>query len=100
MLHAGIDIAAAEGTAIIAPNSGRVIMAEHLLNTGNTLVIEHGGGMKSYFFHMQELNVAARDMVTRGDVVGAVGTTGYSTGCHLHFSTWLNGQIVDPVGLF
>lgn len=98
--HNGMDIAAAEGTEISAPNNGRVVLAEYLLNTGNTIVIEHGGGLKSYYFHMIELNVKPEDMVKTGDIIGAVGTTGYSTGPHLHFEMRIGDQPVSPQMLF
>lgn len=98
--HSGLDIAAGEGTPIVAPNNGRVIFAEHLLNTGNTLVIEHGGGLKSYFFHMHDLQVAVGDLVQTGQPVGTVGTTGYSTGPHLHYEVRIGNQTISPALLF
>ncbi|MCL1983591.1 MAG: M23 family metallopeptidase [Clostridiales bacterium] len=98
--HWGVDIAAEAGTPVAAPNSGRVVFAEYLLNTGNTVAIEHGGGFKSYYFHMSAIFVAAGDMVQKGDVIGEVGSTGYSTGPHLHFETRIGDQAVNPVMLF
>lgn len=98
--HWGMDFAVAEGTPIAAPNAGRVVLAEYLLNTGWTIVIEHGGGLKSYYFHMFEINVQPEDIVSQGDIIGKVGTTGYSTGNHLHFEMRIGDQAVSPSMLF
>jgi murein DD-endopeptidase MepM/ murein hydrolase activator NlpD len=94
--HYGMDIAVGEGTPIVAPNNGRVVLAEYLLNTGNTIVIEHGGGLKSYYFHMVELVAKPDDMVQKGDLIGKVGTTGYSTGNHLHFEMRIGDAAISP----
>jgi hypothetical protein len=98
--HNGMDIAAPEGTPVFAPNAGRVVMAERLLNTGNTVVIEHGGGLKSYYFHMSRIDTASGDMVEKGAPIGAVGSTGYSTGPHLHYEIRIGNQPVSPSMLF
>jgi murein DD-endopeptidase MepM/ murein hydrolase activator NlpD len=98
--HNGMDIAAPQGTPILSPNAGRVVFAEYLLNTGNTILIEHGGGLKSVFFHMFSLDVAAGDKVETGTKIGTVGTTGYSTGPHLHFEIRIGEQAVSPQMLF
>jgi murein DD-endopeptidase MepM/ murein hydrolase activator NlpD len=98
--HNGMDIAAPEGTPVRAPNAGRVVMAERLLNTGNTIVIEHGGGLKSYFFHMSRLDVAPGEMVEKGALLGAIGSTGYSTGPHLHYETRIGNKPISPSMLF
>lgn len=98
--HVGIDIAADENDVVVAPGNGKVVLAEYLLNTGNTLVIEHGGGLKTYFFHMNELSVAEGDIVTKGDKVGLVGSTGYSTGPHLHYEVRIGNQSINPTLLY
>ncbi len=98
--HWGMDISAAEGTPVAAPGAGRVVLAENLLNTGNTLVIEHGGGLKSYYFHMHRLDVAEGEQVEKGQLLGQVGTTGYSTGPHLHFEMRISNQAISPSMLF
>ncbi len=98
--HAGIDIAAPRGTQVIAPNAGRVILATELLNTGNTVVIEHGNGLKSLFYHLDSLDVSLGDMVETGDKIGEIGSTGYSTGPHLHYEVRLFENTVDPMRLF
>lgn len=97
--HWGVDIAADKGTPVVAPGAGRVVFAEYLLNTGNTVVIEHGGGLKSYFFHMNALYVKEGDMVHKGDHIGDVGSTGYSTGPHLHFEMRIGNQAINPLML-
>jgi len=98
--HWGVDIAADTGTPVAAPNHGRVVLAEYLLNTGFTIAIEHGGGLKSYYYHMDSINVSAGDMVQKGARIGAVGSTGYSTGPHLHFEMRIGNQAVNPIILF
>ncbi|MCL1810454.1 MAG: M23 family metallopeptidase [Clostridiales bacterium] len=98
--HWGVDIAAEAGTPVKAPNGGRVVFAEYLLNTGNTVVIEHGGGFKSFFFHMDSLHATKGETVRKGDLVGVVGSTGYSTGPHLHYEVRIGNQAVNPVMLF
>jgi murein DD-endopeptidase MepM/ murein hydrolase activator NlpD len=100
--HWGMDIAAAEGTEVIAPNHGRVVFADYLLAVGYTVIIEHGGGLKSYYYHMSELDTAPGAMVQKGEPIGKVGSTGYSTGPHLHYEMRLGGreQVVSPSMLF
>ena len=84
--HAGLDIAAPRGTEVIATNSGKVMLAMPLVLTGNSIVIDHGEGLFSAYFHLDKLFVAEGDMVTRGQLIAAVGSTGFSTGPHLHFT--------------
>lgn len=98
--HDGIDIDGEIGNPVVAPAAGKVVYAGTLLNTGNTLVIEHGGGLKSYFYHMDSLAVGVDAMVAQGDALGAVGTTGYSTGAHLHYEVRIGDQSIDPMLLF
>jgi murein DD-endopeptidase MepM/ murein hydrolase activator NlpD len=98
--HNGMDIAAPEGSSVFAPNAGRVVFAERLLNTGNTVVIEHGGGMKSYYFHLSRIDVAPGDMPEKGAPIGAVGSTGYSTGPHLHYEIRIGNRPINPELLF
>ena len=98
--HWGMDIAADEGTPVWAPNNGRVVFAEYLLNTGYTAVIEHGGGLKSYYYHMYSLDVGVGDIVQKGMQIGLVGSTGYSTGPHLHFEMRIGNQAINPSMLF
>ena len=98
--HTGIDIAAEENTPVQASNAGRVVRAESIIYTGNTIVIEHGGGLKTYYYHMNALNVKEGDMVERGQIIGTVGSTGYSTGAHLHFEVKIGRNSLSPWELF
>ena len=97
--HGGADFGSPAGTPIKAPNAGRVVLADSLYYTGNTLVIDHGLGLFSLFAHLSEINARAEDLVKTGDVVGTVGATGRATGPHLHWSVRINGARVDPVSL-
>lgn len=94
--HSGIDIAANTGTPVLATNNGRVQFADYLKLTGNTIVIEHGFGLKSFHYHMDSLAVKTGDLVEKGQQIGTVGSTGYSTGPHLHFAIAVNQVFVNP----
>ncbi|MBR5926780.1 MAG: M23 family metallopeptidase [Firmicutes bacterium] len=94
--HAGIDIAAELGTPVPASNDGRVVFAGEVIRTGNSVVIEHGGGLKTYYYHLDSISVKPGDMVKQGDIIGKVGTTGYSTGPHLHFEVRLGAYPLSP----
>jgi murein DD-endopeptidase MepM/ murein hydrolase activator NlpD len=97
--HGGADFPSAAGTPIKAPNAGRVVVADALYFTGNTVVVDHGLGLYSLFAHMTEMNVHTDDAVKTGEVLGTVGSTGRVTGPHLHWAVRLNGARVDPVAL-
>lgn len=94
--HSGWDIAAPQGTPVKATNNGIVVFSEPLILTGNTVVIDHGGGIFSIYFHMHTLSKTAGDYVTKGDEIGTVGTTGFSTGPHLHFIISWYDQNLEP----
>ena len=94
--HSGIDIAVKAGTPVLATGNGRVQFAGYLTLTGNTVVIEHGYGLKSLYYHMESLNVEESDMVKQGQQIGAVGSTGFSTGPHCHFSMAVNNVFTNP----
>ena len=96
--HSGMDIAAAQGTPIRAPAGGRITLSEkNFYLTGGTVMIDHGHGISSNFLHMSRLDVKVGDVVKQGDVVGLVGSTGRSTGPHLHWGmTWFDTKI-DPL---
>ena len=98
--HAGIDIAAEEGTPVPASNAGRIVFADELQLTGNTVVIEHGSGLKTWYYHMSEITVSEGQMVERGQEIGKVGSTGFSTGPHLHFAATVDGVYISPWYLF
>ena len=97
--HAGTDFRGATGTPIHAPNTGRVVLAADLYYSGNTVIIDHGLGLYTYFGHMSEFGVKEGERVERGAVVGKVGATGLVTGPHLHWTIRLAGTRVDPVSL-
>jgi murein DD-endopeptidase MepM/ murein hydrolase activator NlpD len=94
--HAAIDIANAEGSPIVAPNGGRVLFSGFLTLSGNTIVIEHGMGLHTLYMHMETLSVAEGDIVEKGQALGTMGTTGYSTGPHLHYQMMIYGYSISP----
>ncbi len=94
--HSGIDIAAKRGTPVKASGAGRVLYAGKLQLTGNTVLIEHGYGLKTWYYHMDSLKTKTDAMVTQGDTIGTVGSTGFSTGPHLHFGMSVGGVFVNP----
>ncbi len=94
--HKGIDFAAPTGTPIYAAAAGTVISAGYAGNAGNLLVINHGNGLLTYYMHCSKIYVSAGQTVSKGQNVAAVGTTGNSTGPHLHFQVMLNGTPVNP----
>jgi len=95
--HAGQDFGAPEGTLIFAPAAGVVALAEPLAVRGNAVIIDHGGGVFTGYWHMSEMKVAAGMEVAAGDVLGLVGNTGLSTGAHLHWELRIDGVAVDPM---
>ncbi len=94
--HKGIDIAAPTGSKVIAAAGGKVVIATYSASAGNYIMISHGSGTYTVYMHMSSLNVSEGDEVSQGDTIGAVGSTGYSTGPHLHFGIRKNGSYVDP----
>ncbi|OJV64789.1 MAG: hypothetical protein BGO41_14440 [Clostridiales bacterium 38-18] len=84
--HGGIDIGAARGSDVLATNTGKVVLAQLLILTGNTVIIDHGEGLFSIYEHLDSLSTTQGEIVERGQVIGQVGSTGFSTGPHLHFS--------------
>ena len=97
--HAGIDFGSPTGTVVTAPAFGKVLVADDLYFTGNTVVLDHGGGLYSIFAHFSALAVEEGDLVDIGATLGRVGATGRVTGPHLHWSVRLNGARVDPMSL-
>ena len=95
--HSGIDLAAPTGTPIYATADGMVGRAQWQGGYGLFVEMEHGGGLETRFGHMSRLNVAAGQQVRKGDLIGFVGSTGQSTGPHLHYEIRVNGQAVNPV---
>jgi murein DD-endopeptidase MepM/ murein hydrolase activator NlpD len=94
--HAGLDIAAPEGTPIVAPGPGNVVAADNFFFSGNAVFIDHGQGLITYYGHMSEILVKPGDRVARGDPIGKVGMTGRVSGPHLHWSIGLNRTWVNP----
>ncbi|MGB9859724.1 MAG: murein hydrolase activator EnvC family protein [Moorellaceae bacterium] len=95
--HTGVDIPAPLGTDIIAAEDGQVISAGYLGAYGNYIVIDHGGGLSSMYAHLSAILVREGQEVKRGQVIGRVGSTGWSTGPHLHFEIRLGGEPTDPL---
>ncbi len=95
-LHAGLDIANGVGTSIRAAKGGRVILAGWNGGYGNCIVIDHGGGLTTLYGHMSRLAAGEGETVKQGEQIGAMGSTGNSTGSHLHFETRVNGDPRDP----
>jgi murein DD-endopeptidase MepM/ murein hydrolase activator NlpD len=97
--HSGTDFRAASGTPVRTPNSGKVVLAAELYFSGNTVIIDHGLGLYSYFGHLSSFSIQEGARVESGEVVGKVGATGLVTGPHLHWSVRLVGTRVDPMSL-
>ena len=99
-LHGGIDIGCPKGTSIYAANAGVVVTSTYIGSYGNYVMIDHGGNVYTLYAHMSERLVSKGDTVERGQVIGKVGSTGYSTGSHLHFEIRENGAYVNPLTKF
>lgn len=97
-LHTGMDIGASYGTPYFAANDGTVVKATYNAAYGNYVVVDHGGGICTLYAHSSSLAVSVGQAVTRGQTLGYVGSTGYSTGPHLHFEVIVNGSVTDPRG--
>ena len=95
--HRGIDLAAAAGTAIRAPSAGRVLHAGWSGGYGRQVRIGHDGGLTTSFSHMSRITAAPGARVSRGEVIGYVGSSGLSTGPHLHYEVLKNGRPVNPL---
>jgi murein DD-endopeptidase MepM/ murein hydrolase activator NlpD len=98
-VHAGVDIAAPYGTPIRASNSGNVVLASDFYLTGKTVILDHGCGVFSLYFHCSKLLVKRGDRVRRGEFIAKVGNTGRSTGPHLHWGIRIYDSRVDPFSL-
>jgi murein DD-endopeptidase MepM/ murein hydrolase activator NlpD len=95
-MHRGVDIAAPEGTEVRAAQAGRVVYSGYQPGYGNLVVVEHSGGFETRYAHLGSLSVRAGDTLLEKQVLGTVGSTGRSTGPHLHFEVRRDGNAVDP----
>lgn len=98
-VHKGIDIKGQEGEEIRASNNGMVVLAEELFFGGNTVIIDHGQGIHTIYMHLSKTNVKPEDTVSKGDVIGLVGSSGRSIGPHLHFGVKVQGINTNPLSL-
>jgi murein DD-endopeptidase MepM/ murein hydrolase activator NlpD len=96
-LHAGIDLGCAYGSPVYAADSGTVVFVGQITGYGNVVMVDHGGGMATTYNHLSSFSVSVGEHVGRGDQVASVGSTGYSTGPHLHFEVRINGAPTDPL---
>jgi murein DD-endopeptidase MepM/ murein hydrolase activator NlpD len=97
--HSGVDITADEGDPVLAPNDGVVALVDDQFYSGHSVVLDHGQGIYTMFFHLSKINVRHGQAVMKGDVIALVGSTGRATGAHLHWGVRLQGAKVDPVEL-
>jgi murein DD-endopeptidase MepM/ murein hydrolase activator NlpD len=95
--HAGVDLPARRGAPVIAPAAGVVVDVGEYILSGRTVLVDHGQGAVSAYFHLDTATVAKGDVVRAGERIGRVGSTGLATGPHLHFGVYLHGKDVDPV---
>lgn len=97
--HSGIDIEANEGDPVYAPNSGRVALIDDQYLGGKTLVLDHGYGIYSIFYHLFNIKVSEGQFVKKGEIIAQAGQTGRATGPHLHWGVRLRGERINPVSL-
>lgn len=95
-MHTGVDIAAPSGSQVVSTGAGAVIFAGWLGAYGQTVVIDHGGGISTLYAHLSSIQVREGQSVSLGQKIGGVGSTGFSTGPHLHFEVRQNGEPVNP----
>jgi murein DD-endopeptidase MepM/ murein hydrolase activator NlpD len=97
--HSGVDLKAAEGTPVTASNTGIVALVANHFFSGLSIIVDHGGGIHSMYFHLSKAFVRGGELVEKGAVIGLSGSTGRATGPHLHFGIRLNGTRVNPIDL-
>lgn len=95
--HQGIDVGAASGSSILAAAAGEVIISTYSYSAGNYIMVNHGGGVSTVYMHCSQLLASVGDKVEQGQIIAKVGSTGYSTGPHLHFGVRVNGSYVNPI---
>jgi murein DD-endopeptidase MepM/ murein hydrolase activator NlpD len=97
--HPGLDISADYGQPVLATGDATVVSAGRNGAYGNMVTLDHGFGIITKYGHLSRIAVSADQQVTRGDVIGYVGSTGRSTGAHLHYEIWMNGRLTNPLAL-
>lgn len=97
--HSGVDVEAEEGEEVHAPNNGVAVLIDEQFYSGKSLILDHGQGIYTMFFHLSKILVTPGQQVKRGDVIALVGSTGRSTGAHLHWGVRMQGARVDPLEL-
>jgi len=97
--HTGVDVVAEEGEEVHAPNNGSVVLVDEQFFAGNAIVLDHGEGIYTMFFHLSKILVEPGQKVKKGDVIGLVGATGRAAGAHLHWGVRVQGARVDPLEL-
>ena len=97
--HSGTDFKAIKNTKILAANAGKVVISQNRFYAGNSIVLDHGHGIYTGYYHLSTLDKKVGELVKRGEVLGLSGSTGRVTGPHLHFSAKVHGITVDPLQL-
>jgi murein DD-endopeptidase MepM/ murein hydrolase activator NlpD len=97
--HSGTDLSAPFGTEVLASNYGRVVLMGNYFFAGGTVVLDHGGGLFTMYFHLSEFRVEQGSLVKRGDIIGLSGASGRVTGPHLHWGARLSGARINPLEL-
>jgi murein DD-endopeptidase MepM/ murein hydrolase activator NlpD len=97
--HSGVDLKAAMGTEVLAANRGRVVLLGDFFFSGNSVVLDHGGGLHTMYFHLSVVKVSEGSVVRKGEVIGLAGMSGRVTGPHLHWGARINDARVDPFEL-
>ena len=95
--HGGTDFQAERGMPFYAPASGVVVLAEQLVVRGNAVVVDHGWGVVTGYWHLSRIDVDVGQQIRQGERIGLIGNTGLSTGPHLHWEMWVNGVSVSPL---
>lgn len=98
--HLGMDVSAREGTPVRAINAGTVALVTETFLGGNIVVVTHGAGIASAYFHLSAMDVETGDTVKAGEVIGKAGKTGRATGSHIHLAVYVPGGLVDPASFF
>ena len=94
--HRAVDISTPHGQEVLATAAGRIVSAKPTGNLGKLIVIDHGFGLRTRYGHLSSFTVGGGDQVARGDLIGYVGSTGRSTGSHVHYEIWADGRPINP----